>query len=76
MSAFRSHSPVVAAGAILRGAGVVVSAPLLQRSRRNASGALHEMRHAHHSRDVDGDGSAAAQDRGHERDAGSGGGRS
>lgn len=50
MAASRSPAPAHIAGAILRCTGIVVSAPVLTRSRRNAASALHQMQHRHSHR--------------------------
>lgn len=47
MSTTHFRSPAHLAGAILRTTAVAVSTPLLSRSRRNAAGALHDMRCRH-----------------------------
>lgn len=53
MTASRSRAPAQIAGVILRTTGVVVSTPVLNRSRRNAARALHTMQHRHDSHPPD-----------------------
>lgn len=54
MTASRSRTSAHLAGSILRTTGVVVSTPMLTRSRRNAARALHTMqqRHGYHPADA------------------------